>query len=275
MKILSIDIGIKNLGYCIIENDNNIINKEFKICDWNIINICNSVPSCCFCKKNAKFKKNEQFFCKQHIKHSEFKISEINLNTLNKLKIKDLIQLIKKCDINLDANNNSKNECIKIIKDYVTDNYLEEITFTNANNINLIELGINLNNELNKLFNVIDLKTIDIVLLENQISPIANRMKTLQGMIAQYFIINNIHKIEFISSVNKLKFFIENKKTTYNERKKLGIQFTKDILIKQNMDELFNFFIKNNKKDDLADSFLQGLYYLIDKEKITLKNLKN
>ena len=54
---------------------------------------------------------------------------------------------------------------------------------------------------LNELFKTIDLSTIDIILLENQISPIANRMKTLQGMIAQYFIINNNHGIHIIINV--------------------------------------------------------------------------
>jgi hypothetical protein len=50
--------------------------------------------------------------------------------------------------------------------------------------------------------------------------PIANRMKTLQGMIAQYFIMNNVINIEFISACNKLKDFNTNKNTTYSERKK-------------------------------------------------------
>ena len=40
-------------------------------------------------------------------------------------------------------------------------------------------------------------------------------MKTLQGMIAQYFIMKNKTSIEFVSSTNKLKLFIGNKKTTY------------------------------------------------------------
>jgi hypothetical protein len=44
------------------------------------------------------------------------------------------------------------------------------------------------------------------VIIENQISPLANRMKTIQGMVAQYFIMKNpAIQIEFISSSNKLK----------------------------------------------------------------------
>ena len=52
---------------------------------------------------------------------------------------------------------------------------------------------------------------IDCVIIENQISPLANKMKTIQGMIAQYFIMNNTKTIEFISASNKLKQWVKKK----------------------------------------------------------------
>ena len=36
-----------------------------------------------------------------------------------------------------------------------------------------------------------DIESITHVFIENQISPIANRMKTIQGMLAQYFIMKS------------------------------------------------------------------------------------
>ena len=87
-------------------------------------------------------------------------------------------------------------------------------------------------------------------------------MKTIQGMIAQYFIDCNNYNIEFMSSANKLKLFNNTKKTTYSERKKLGIKYTQELLLKKNMMSHLEFFNKNNKKDDLADCLLQGIYYL-------------
>ena len=104
---------------------------------------------------------------------------------------------------------------------------------------------------------------IDIVLIENQISPIANKMKTIQGMLAQYFIMNNVNIIDFVSSSNKLKDFTEGK-TTYNERKKLGIKIMKEQLLNKRID-LRKIFDKHKKKDDLADSYLQGLWYINNK----------
>ena len=108
---------------------------------------------------------------------------------------------------------------------------------------------------------------IDIVIIENQISTIASRMKTLQGMIAQYFIMKYVPCIEFISAANKLKMFMTKKKTTYTERKIESVEVTKNLLeTLPQFNEYKGYLDKNKKKDDLADCFLQGIYYL---------NLKN
>jgi hypothetical protein len=137
-------------------------------------------------------------------------------------------------------------------------------------------LGISLKNELNELFNSYDLTSIDQIIIENQISPIANRMKSLQGMISQYFIDCNNHNIVFISATNKLKAFLnkdkeldkldKDKKISYNERKKLSILYTKQLLENKNMLPELAYFTKHSKKDDLADCLLQGIYYLDNKQ---------
>ena len=61
----------------------------------------------------------------------------------------------------------------------------------------------------------------------------------------------------------KYTLFLVKKKTTYNERKKLSIKVTQDILIKNpDLQKWKDFFNKHKKKDDLADCFLQGRWYL-------------
>ena len=106
----------------------------------------------------------------------------------------------------------------------------------------------------------------DYVIIENQISPIANRMKTIQGMIAQYFIMTGTcQNIEFVSSVNKLKDIETTDKSvkmTYSERKKLGISTCLAIIKDtESYSEWSNYFMSHKKKDDLADSFLQGRWF--------------
>ena len=119
--------------------------------------------------------------------------------------------------------------------------------------------------KLEKYVETFNLSTESKVLIENQISPIANRMKTVQGMIAQFFIMKNLtaNNIEFVSATNKLKSFIGSKKTTYKERKTLSISVTLELIKKEL--HWHKFFEKHNKKDDLADCFLQGLWYLKNK----------
>ena len=55
MKIISIDIGIKNLAYCCLE----IKNNEFNILSWECINLCDEDKICIYkcVKKNKKCEK--------------------------------------------------------------------------------------------------------------------------------------------------------------------------------------------------------------------------
>ena len=118
-----------------------------------------------------------------------------------------------------------------------------------------------LKTQFERLFKNISL---DRVIIENQIGPLANRMKTIQGMVMQHFIERDIPIIEEIAASNKLKEFLQpHQKTTYHERKKIGIQITRDkINNNPSIASWKEHFFTHKKKDDLADSFLQGLWYL-------------
>lgn len=303
MKILSVDIGIKNLAYVILEchandkkfNVNEVKDfKEFKIIKWDVINLCNKLISCnekC-CSKEAKFHRENVFYCKNHTKKTEYSLPTCNIKTLHKQSVANLLLLIEQYQIKIEKPIN-KASLIKLIEEYLNSTCFEAVESVNANNVNLIDIGISIKNELNELFKNFDLSTIDQIILENQISPIASRMKTIQGMISQYFIDCNNYNIKFISATNKLKPFTskenkyisdykdycdindikdvkdakdakdtKDKKLSYNERKKLSIFYTKQLLEHKNMPQDLAFFIKHSKKDDLADCFLQGIYYL-------------
>lgn len=267
MKILSIDVGIKNLAFCLIESDNNniIIHK------WDVINLCNTYL-CKICQKKAKYNKLSDYYCKTHAKTSEFEIptSEQNINKIKKLKINELYVLAFSLNIEY-SKPILKNALVEKIKEYIKNKYLENIIEDKADGINLITLGITMRD---KLDSVLNLDNVDKIIIENQISTIATRMKTLQGMIAQYFIMKNKTDIEFISSTNKLKLFIGNKKTTYNERKKLSIKISNTIFNKKQIyTDWQKFMNTHTKKDDLADCFLQGIYYLNELD--TINDIKD
>jgi len=144
----------------------------------------------------------------------------------------------------------------------------------NAGETDLITIGRNMKTLLNAIPNI---ATITHVIMENQISTLATRMKTIQGMLAQYFIMTHtdtIH-IEFVSSVNKLKglptkipnpviknVVIPNQKTTYKQHKTDGVFYTR-LFIEYNVWlTKWKDILETKKKDDLADCFLQCIWWL-------------
>ena len=279
--IISIDVGIKNLSYCIFE----VINKNLIIYDWNIINlvdntkqiICNQNTKCnnkC-CNQAIYSFRNTQYYCRIHSKSSKYKIADLEYYKVmksTKCSLKRLNKLGK-------SHNLEKTDIIdkSQVLDHISDNFLLQISKINLtkntkkNKINMITIAKSLKDSLNDNKYI---KQIQTVLIENQIGPLASNMKCIQAMITQYFVMNKISDIVYISALNKLKNFDVPKKT-YQERKNSSIKVVNDIfdnslfLDKINrinrINEIYKWksiFNTHKKKDDLADSLLQGLWYI-------------
>ena len=263
MKVLSIDVGIKNLAFCLFEKPDN--SEHFSIKKWDIVNISEQETfNCKECNKPAKFKKDEQFYCLKHSKKQTLQIPgpEQKSAFINKQKIQKLYEIADSHKIVYEPKC-KKNDLIQKINNYISNQYFEHIVNIKASDVDLFHIGLHIKNKFNKLFENEDI--IDYVIIENQISTIATRMKTIQGMIVQYFIMSSIvvKHMEFISASNKLKDCDSSQKTTYSDRKKLGIAKCLEIITNDfRFSEHVDYFSKHKKKDDLADSFLQGIYFL-------------
>jgi hypothetical protein len=150
----------------------------------------------------------------------------------------------------------------------------KKANYTYAHDLDLITYGRNMMKHLDAILFAEGalVAPIDMMIIENQISTLASRMKTLQGMLTQYFIMKNVPQIEFISASCKLKLFTDANSedggvdaSTYADRKKSGILVCRslgEISRKHNSDYVkwIPVFENHKKKDDLADCFLQGLW---------------
>ena len=270
MKILSIDVGIKNLAFCLFEKSEN--SDYFKITKWDTVNISeqHEIQNCIFidknglCNKPAKFKKDDQCFCLKHSKKQNYQIptSELKPSFINKQKIQKLFEIADKYSIKYPPKI-KKVDLVTSINDYIKQNYLQEIEVKKAADVDLYNIGMNIKAHFDKLFS--EEVCIDSVIIENQISPIATRMKTIQGMLVQYFVMCpvNVKNVEFISASNKLKDCDIKDKSKYSDRKKLGIaKCLEKITTDYRFSDKLDYFNSHKKKDDLADSFLQGLWFI-------------
>jgi hypothetical protein len=218
MKILSFDVGIKNLAYCQLDTE------DGNILDWGILNIsvdptCEHVikGKCCECSAKKILKDNGLRLCSNHCKLKCYK----DLKMKNTSKCENPMFELGKCIIKtLDSKNN------------------------------LLES--------------------DIVIIENQPALKNPTMKSVQMIVYSYFLMNDgIKDIQMINARNKLKAYKGpaipcDIKETYKRNKYLAIKYT-DVMIRENdkIEEKYHkLFDNSKKKDDLSDSYLQGIYYI-------------
>ena len=281
IRLLSFDVGIKNLAYCIVDISQN---DSLQLIEWNVLNLCVSegtttttttttTAKCHEVQKNGKTcgkpgkyckKENTLVCCEKHAKTSiTYKIpqKEHAASTLKKLKIDGLRELAVVSKLNAEG---KKEDILQALNKYFRETEWEVIQNPkkqNASKTDLITLGRSLHAQLSA--NPI-MSTVTHVIIENQISPIANRMKTIQGMIAQHFISLGNSSIEFVSSGNKLKNLAKqsNATTGYKQNKQDGI-FYCDKYLRENQTDAkwLDILAKSPKKDDLSDCFLQALWW--------------
>lgn len=329
MKLISFDIGIKNMAYCIFTISPE--NKTVSVQDWNILNLMDLentiIKKTCSCQlagkpakkkailsnniikicgKSAKYEKGDQTFCEMHAKKSASEnlgyiipTKEISPPSLKKLSKEELIHLgTIKYPVFLESQKNTiktKKACLDILLPYFQEHCFVPILVKkskSAGEVDLITIGRNMRDRLNELSQNQLTDTNCHIIMENQISPLAGRMKTVQGMLTQYYIMQERHNqsihIEYISSANKLKdLVVPDKSCTdnsvsvqekYKQHKTDSIQICTRFLT-ENPDltspSWTTNFSNSGKKDDLADCFLQGIWYL-KREKIIsyAENLK-
>lgn len=275
--IISFDIGIKNLAYCVFQREG----EALTIRDWGIINLsitdqgaalpsgplcnCPKTKSGEVCGKKAAFSLGEIFYCNVHAKSSGklFPTKEISMPAIRKLKVDELTQFCTSHFISVEQRD-KRADLLQKVQTHFEKRTLKVVPKpkkTNANQVHLVDIGKRIKTNFDEKFKHC-IESLSNVILENQISPIAGRMNTIQGMVAQYFIMQSDRlAIDFISSGGKLKGLATS--TKYSEHKKDGIRFcTMFLEANPAITSQKEIIEASAKKDDLADCFLQGIYFL-------------
>lgn len=274
--ILSFDIGIKNLSYCLVKFNKDT--KEFiKIEKWGIINLQSFdwIPENHEKKCLGLLKKQDKQCLKQSIgwimkdgvrqevcqKHKEEKTYFYDLN-LSKCscsekgrKVMFQGETFENKTYETFCNKCSKKQTGELLK--IKD---------------LMKLDDSIyHSKLYYALKNLTLEGIDEVVIENQPAFKNPKMKSIQMFVYSFYFIKSIEEnaikngIHFFNATKKLdlselvknllKKEVEIEVDDYKKRKNNAVLIVKNIL----EDDWLTFFMKNKKKDDLADSFLQGL----------------
>jgi hypothetical protein len=281
--ILSFDVGIINLAYCLFTKENN----NWKILDWNIIDISERDEKKCHCGAKPSFIYLENYYCKIHCRTLE-QTKEFNeiFKQLDKTNNNNFCKFIiseKECGKKTTFENETK-FCFCTVhakqwyKKYSTNNKIIEYKQKSVKKLDFDDIRLKL---IQKLDNRKNLLTANIVVIENQPSMKNPVMKSISNTLYTYFMIrgiidkqftnSSINIVKFMSPSNKLKIVTEgenkqlvalkgtNEAKAYKLTKTLGIKYTKELL--NHLPDWIKHLENFKKKDDLADAFLQGAYY--------------
>lgn len=213
------------------------------------------------------------FYCLKHAKkHPSLLVPEKKLTPafIAKSKIGDLQNLVsdKKITVVSERKNPLKNELKNAIMNYIKNRYLTSVSFINASKLDIGVVGRNIKLKFDQLFKKYE---ITHLAMENQIGPLAGRMKVVQWQVVQHFFgCMPLIRLKTVSPSCKLIHCESEQKETYAARKKTSVKeiLSGDILQLERKEgfpvqpKWIEHFKTYKKKDDLADAFLQGMWVL-------------
>lgn len=267
-RILSFDVGIKNLAYCILEK---IQDDEFMILDWGTINLVSDTYNCQYQVRGGKFCSAKAVY---NICSKSKKLGYQGPNTCKAHCDKLMPQLVSICHdteccmctkpATITMTGGMYSWCDKHKKQ--AEQYISKITVKKIGKASQQppqDLNVKLIKSFETRRNFLD---VDEVLIENQPSLKNPVMKSIAAYIHCWFVdhgvLNSesrINKVSYISPSNKLKKL--NKVTmTYKDTKNMGIECCRKLISEKDLSTLEQY----KKKDDMCDAFLQAFQYIFD-----------
>jgi hypothetical protein len=257
MKLVSFDIGLRNLAVCVMDGANR---KDCKILHWDVIDVIgekNGVdkPTCFKCKKPAMWSQKTgsgSYACSKHCP----KTAQITKAVLTKKSAVELAEMAKAHGLCSEDRKYKKPDFVNAIHAKLTGGGWTKFKGNAGKGAGDSVLSMD-----KDLAAVLDRradwwKGADLVIFENQPN---RRMFAVQAMLHMYFACKGF-KTRGVSAIHKLDNIVTagDDSSTYRGRKKTGIAHCELLCPPENLE----FFRKHRKKDDLADAQLQGLYIL-------------
>jgi hypothetical protein len=252
MKIVSFDIGIRNLAYCVLEGTSR---ADVKIVDWNIIDLLSEQAGvestrCHKCSAAASWTNAAEGIaaCTKHKpKTAKQKLTK---KALGEKTLECLQSDLKKLNLEVPT---AKTKCVTLLYTYARQHVWLRCV-KSAHSGSILDMSPSIVASMDK--RAASWKGADAIAFENQMD---RRMFAVQGMLHMYYTCRGF-KCSGVSATHKLTNMITTDDSTgsYKGRKKTGIAHA-TVLVPE---EWRAHMLKHPKKDDLADSFLQGLWFL-------------
>lgn len=255
MKLVSFDIGLRNLAVCVFTGTTR---TDLVIQHWDVFDVIgekNGVdkPTCFKCKKPAMWSTanvgRPEYACSKHCP----KTAQTTKTSLNKKGVAELQEVAKGYGI---SPTQKKPQLVAAIY-----THLRSGGWTKFKGNAGKAAGDSVLSMDKDIAATLDRRAdwwagADLVIFENQPN---RRMFAVQAMLHMYFACKN-YKTRGVSATYKLENMTsaDDATHTYRGRKKTGVIHCEALCPAANL----AFFRSHKKKDDLADALLQGLYIL-------------
>ena len=252
MKLISFDVGLRNLAYCVLEGTSR---ADVKIVDWNIIDVLGEqsgvgAARCFKCTAAARYEhaSDGTFACSRHTPKKKETVTKAALGK------KSPIELIGEIErVGLKTDSTKKADLVKLLYNHARQNTWKKCVASSTAG-SVMDMSPAIMKSLDARLS--SWNGADAVCIENQPE---RRMYAVQAMLQMYFTMRGIASAG-VSATHKLSNIVttDDSVTSYKGRKKTGITHAYALVPAENQEH----FKKHPKKDDLADSFLQGLWVL-------------
>ena len=297
--ILSFDVGVIHLSYCMMTKKEVNGKLNWHIIDWANIDLAKRDTMNCECGKKASLSNMVdgimKHYCKVHARKINTEIKPFEEYFKAVQSASKCNNLVKDNECGKKASYNYEDTCLctthakNIYKGMGNASKMKSFKLKDSKKLNFDDVKYDLMMVLESKKNLLQA---DYVVIENQPSFKNPRMKSIASTLYDYYLIrgiidketskSNITQVKFMSPSNKLKLaddgdtkqlvkvksegVVDGKDSkAYKLTKTLGIKYCSEMV--SHLPEWLKHFNSHKKKDDLADSFLQGAYFYINNVK--------